>query len=222
MTATLLALLLAAAPSASSEPTVTDVPRVADAGWSVGASIGPGAVTAALERRLAGRVWGSLSLATDMSSDTVDDTVEQPGEPSVTTDNVVSGLNAGGALRFRLQLVPDDAFLRPSLFLGAGIDVATQNREGQQADPSAPLLTFKRDSFTTTVEGDFGVLLDFTLLPWLALRASSSLVHGGYRSTTTSEQLQEEGAGTQATTTHRNGLFGGVQLQPAVGLQAFF
>ena len=64
--------------------------------------------------------------------------------------------------------------------------------------------------------------LDLAVLPWLALRASSSLVHGGYRSTTSSEALAELGSATQKTSTTAGGFFGGVQLQPAVGLQAFF
>ncbi len=198
------------------------MPRVADASWSVGAAIGPGNVTAAVERRLVGPVWLGLNLAAETSSDDSTATFDQAGEATVTTDEVRSGWNAGGGVRFRFQLLPDDAFLRPSLFLGAAIAVAAQNRDGEQAAPSGPSFTLTRESFTTSAEGDFGVALDFALLPWLGLRASSSLVHGGYRSTTSSEALQEDGATPQNTSTTAGGFFGGVQLQPAVGLQAFF
>lgn len=226
MNASLLCLLLAAAPPVAPTAAVAaepaDVPRLVDAGWSVGAAIGRGSLTADVERRLVGRVWLGGNLRAGTSSDDITQTTDQLGAPTSVTDAATSAWSVGGGLRFRLQLLPDDTFLRPSLFLGGSIAVDNFTREDVQTELGVSAVSLTSASTTVTTAGNFGVMLDFTLLPWLALRASSSLVQGGYRSTTSSVSFEQEDTAPSSSSTTGGGWYGGLQLEPAVGLQAFF
>ena len=121
-----------------------------------------------------------------------------------------------------MQLAPDHAFLRPSIFLGAGVLGSSQTIAGTEGTNGSEPATTSSDLFLTQARGDLGALLDFTLLPWLAFRASSSFVNAGYQSQTSTSKVEAEGEPTVTTSELGGGFFGNVQLQPAVSLQAFF
>lgn len=201
---------------------VADVPGVAEAGWSVGAGASFGGVAAIVERRIIGPVWVGLSFGAGMGSNDSSFLFVQPGSPNVTVGEQSSSWNAGADLRFRLQLVADDAFVRPSLFLGAGIDRVSQTTGSTTIEPGETNITFSNETVFTRTQGELGALLDFTLLPWLAFRASSSVVNAGYQSQTSSSTTEQAGEPTLTNTGLGGGFFAGVQLQPAVSLQAFF
>ncbi|HEY1098732.1 MAG TPA: hypothetical protein VGF99_07380 [Myxococcota bacterium] len=243
MNASMLALLLAASSSAPQTPTAADpaspgdvvattptstapvvasMPTVATSSWSIGGGVGVGGPVAAVERRLVGPVWLGLSLGAGLDDGEGSQTLTQAGDAPIEIAEERSGWNASADVRFRLQLVPDDSFVRPSLFLGAGVAANAGTANGLETRPGETDVTTVSDSFSLSSNGNFGAVVDVALLPWLALRASSSLVSVGYTSTVSTVRIEQEGAATIANDSTSGGLYARLDLRPAISVHAFF
>lgn len=209
-------------PSSMDVPVVASTPTVATSSWSIGGGVGVGGPVAAVERRLVGPVWLGLSLGAGLDDGEGSQTLTQAGDAPIEIAEERSGWNASADLRFRLQLVPDDSFVRPSLFLGAGVAANAGTADGLETRPGETDVTTVSDSFSLSSNGNFGAVVDVALLPWLALRASSSLVSAGYTSTVSTVRIEQEGAATIANESTSGGLYARLDLRPAISVHAFF
>lgn len=214
-----------AAPTTTTTPTAAPVPDVATAMWSVGggAVFGNNVVAiGVVERRLAPWLWvygaGSGGNALAGTGVLVSGTGSETDD---TTSTVAAQLRTG----VRFQLFDDHAFARPSLVLGlaGNVERRTFTTEGTR-DVAGTQTPFSSSAITDTAGAEVfgGALVDFSLLPWLALRFSTDIGGVGVFSTTRTELATSEGEQDRETTSSFSGTRADLSLRPALSLQAFF
>lgn len=217
---------VSATPTTESTTTEPTGPTVATAMWSVGggAVFGNGLVaSSAVERRLLPWLWIHVAgsgggaqggtLAGGIGTRT-------PGETTTNQTDLSASLTGG----LRFQLVDDVQIVRPSLVVGVrgNVDRRTTDEEGTRevGDTTTP---FSSSTTLTTMGVDAfgGALVDFSLLPWLALRFSTDVASVGLVNedrTTLATDGDEESESSSSTQRLR----GGLSIEPGVSLQAFF
>lgn len=201
----------------SSSTSLTALP--APHAWSVGAGLQLSsslAPSAAVERRL----WEQGWLLVDASASIA------RAPTSVSEGATIESFQwiAGASVGLRFQLVEDSSLIRPSVLVlaalnGSSNEQLTTGTPSLDTDLSLAVLT-RRQALTAGAR--VGGLIDFELLPWLALRFSSSVVSGDV--TQNWSQTRTRVADQAAVETEDEGLAfsAGLSLSPALTLQAFF
>jgi hypothetical protein len=158
--------------SSSGSLPVLPAPRA----WSVGAGVQLSsslAPSAAVERKL----WEQGWLLVDASASVA----KVPSTVIEATTNESLQWSAGGSVGLRLQLVEDSSRIRPSVLVVAALNgssneqLTTGTTPSVDTDVAFSLLSRRQ---TLTAGARVGGLIDFELLPWLALRFSSSVLSG--------------------------------------------
>lgn len=201
----------------------------ATADWSVGAGAAFGnnlLASAVVERRLVSWLW--VFAAGGAGGDFLpgNGTVNIAGQPPSETTTTSSSLSARLATGLRMQLVDDTAFARPSLVVGvaAGMNQLDFTSEGTRQGIENQEVTTSTTTASTTTNADLfgGAMVDFTLLPWLALRFSTDIVSVGLRTVERSTLATSPGEADVNLTSKSEGFAGRFLLAPAMAVQAFF